>query len=171
MDSTQILYLRAMQGIYLSLGSNLGDREKNLIRAQELLTFNRIIISRASSIYETEAWGKEDQPNFLNQVLEVVTDLSPRFLVNRIGVIEKEMGRVRIEKWGERLIDIDILYFNDEIIEEKDLVIPHPEIQNRRFVLEPMVEIGADQIHPVIGQTQRELFSLCSDQLSTELKI
>jgi 2-amino-4-hydroxy-6-hydroxymethyldihydropteridine diphosphokinase len=155
-----------MTGIYLSLGTNLGDREQNLFRACELLTHKSIIIKKASSIYQTAAWGKTDQPDFYNQVIEVDTDLNPYFLLKKLNRIESEMGRVRIEKWGERLIDIDILYYNEEIISDKYLHIPHPEIQNRKFILEPLVEIASAAVHPVSSKSQSELYQLLDDNLS-----
>lgn len=165
MDLEQILSLHFMKGIFLSLGTNLGDREQNLFRACELLTFKSIIIKRASSIYQTAAWGKTDQPDFLNQVLEVDTSYNPHFLLKKINKIESEMGRVRFEKWGERLIDIDILYYNNEIIKDEYLQIPHPEIQKRRFILEPMAEIAPKEVHPQHTHTQMDLLTLCSDPL------
>lgn len=155
-----------MTGIYLSLGTNLGDREQNLFRACELLTFKGIIIKKASSVYQTAAWGKTDQPDFLNQVIEVDTALNPYFLLKKINNIEATMGRVRIEKWGERLIDIDILYYNDQVITDEYLSLPHPEIENRRFILEPLVEIAPKIIHPTLKKTQTELCHLLSDGLS-----
>lgn len=155
-----------MTGIYLSLGTNLGDREQNLFRACELLTFKSIIIKKASSVYQTAAWGKTDQPDFLNQVIEVDTALNPYFLLKKVNDIESDMGRVRFEKWGERLIDIDILYYNDEIISDEYLNLPHPEIQNRKFILEPLIEIAANAIHPILGKTQNELHQLLDDELS-----
>jgi 2-amino-4-hydroxy-6-hydroxymethyldihydropteridine diphosphokinase len=155
-----------MEGIYLSLGTNLGDREQNLFRACELLTFKSIIIKIASSVYQTAAWGKTDQPDFLNQVIEVDTALNPYFLLKKINDIESDMGRVRFEKWGERLIDIDILYYNDEIISDEFLTLPHPEIQNRKFILEPLIEIAGAAIHPILSKTQNELHQFLDDDLS-----
>jgi len=166
MELSQILSLRLMEGIYLSLGTNLGNREQNLLRACEQLTFNRIIIKKASSVYQTAAWGKTDQPDFLNQVLEVDTGYNPYFLLKKINLIEAEMGRVRFEKWGERLIDIDLLYYNNQVIDDEYLNLPHPEIQNRRFILEPMVEIAPKELHPIFNLTQKELLKDIKDELS-----
>ncbi len=157
-----------MQGVYLSLGTNLGNREENLLKAQELLASNGITVSSASSVYETAAWGKEDQGDFLNQVIKVETVLLPQVLLTEINRIEKEMGRVRFEKWGKRVIDIDILYFNNDIIDQVNLKVPHPEIQQRRFILEPMVEIAADGIHPIHEKTQTELLESCVDHLQVK---
>lgn len=158
-----------MTGIYLLLGTNIGNRNKNLERAREMLVSNMITIRKESNIYETAAWGKEDQESFLNQVIEVETGKSPQRMLFIANMIEKEMGRERFEKWGSRLIDIDILYFNDITFETEDLKIPHPEIQNRRFTLTPMAEIAPDFIHPVLGKTQTELLEVCEDQLEVSI--
>ncbi len=166
MELTQILSLLFMTGIYLSLGTNLGDREQNLFRACELLTFKSIIIKNASSIYQTAAWGKTDQPDFYNQVIEVDTSLNPHFLLKKLNGIETEMGRVRSEKWGERLIDIDILYYHDKIIDDEYLQVPHPEIQNRKFILAPLVEMSPKNVHPLSFKSQYELYQLLNDELS-----
>ena len=158
-----------MTGIYLLLGTNIGNRAKNLERARELLVANGITIRRESSIYETAAWGKEDQEAFLNQVVEIETGKSPQRVLFIANMIEKEMGRERFEKWGSRLIDIDILYFGDIVFEEDNLLIPHPEIQNRRFTLAPLVEIAAQFLHPKLEKTQEQLLAECPDALAVEL--
>ncbi|MCO6358348.1 2-amino-4-hydroxy-6-hydroxymethyldihydropteridine diphosphokinase [Roseivirga pacifica] len=154
-----------MTSIYLLLGTNLGNKSANLQRAKELLTSHAIIIKKESRIYETAAWGNEDQPSFLNQVVEVDSNKSPQRILTLVNQIEEEMGRVRFEKWGERLIDIDILYFGSHEIQNEDLVIPHPEIQNRRFTLAPLAEIAPSFIHPVLKKTQQELLDDCVDLL------
>ncbi len=158
-----------MKGIYLLLGTNLGDREKNLLTAINLMLERRIAVKAISSVYETAAWGIEEQPGFLNQVLEVATDLSPEALLKTLLAIELEMGRVRIQKWGERLIDIDILYYRDEVIDIPELKVPHLEIPNRRFTLVPLVELAAGEVHPVLGKTQEELLAVCPDTLEVKL--
>lgn len=158
-----------MKGIYLLLGTNLGDRAKNLADARNLLKEKGIELKAASSIYETDAWGIEDQPGFLNQVLKVATDLSPKDLLKTILAVELEMGRVRIQKWGERLIDIDILYYQDRVIDTRELKVPHPEIPNRRFTLVPLAELAAGEVHPVLGKTQEELLAVCLDTLEVKL--
>ncbi|GAB5527142.1 MAG: 2-amino-4-hydroxy-6-hydroxymethyldihydropteridine diphosphokinase [Roseivirga sp.] len=158
-----------MKGIYLLLGTNLGDREKNLSAARNLMKEEAIELKAVSSIYETAAWGIEQQPGFLNQVLEVATDLSPEALLKTLLAIELEMGRVRIQKWGERLIDIDILYYQDKVVDTADLKVPHPEIPNRRFTLVPLVELAAGEVHPVLGKTQQELLAVCPDGLEVRL--
>lgn len=159
----------AMSGIYLLLGSNIGRRLKNLDRAKELIVSNGITIKKESQIYETAAWGNEDQEAFLNQVIEIETKKSPQRLLQITQLIENEMGRVRYEKWGKRLIDIDILYFNDLIFQENDLSLPHPGIADRRFTLVPLVEIASEMMHPVLEKTQAELLSVCEDQLEVSV--
>lgn len=154
-----------MTGIYLLLGTNIGNRFKHLERAREMLVSNGITIKRESNIYETAAWGKEDQQAFLNQVVEVETGKSPQRMLFICNMIEKEMGRVRYEKWGERLIDIDILYFGDLVFQEDNLVLPHPEIQNRRFTLVPLVELIPNFLHPTLQKRQSELLEECPDRL------
>jgi len=158
-----------MQGIYILLGTNLGDREKNLGEAKNLVTREGVAVLAASSIYETAAWGIEDQPGFLNQVVKVETSLSPMALLETLLAIEGEMGRVRIIKWGERLIDLDILYYHDEIIDQKDLSVPHPGIPDRRFTLVPLVELASEEVHPTLNMSQQALLELCPDVLEVKL--
>ncbi|MEC7754994.1 2-amino-4-hydroxy-6-hydroxymethyldihydropteridine diphosphokinase [Roseivirga sp. UBA1976] len=158
-----------MSGIYLLLGSNIGRRAKNLERAREMIVSHGITIKKESEIYETAAWGKEDQEAFLNQVIEVETGKSPQRVLFIVNMIEKEMGRERFEKWGSRLIDIDILYFGDIVFEEDNLLIPHPEIQNRRFTLAPLVEIAPQFLHPKLEKTQAQLLAECPDALAVEV--
>jgi len=125
-------------------------------------------IVAASSLYQTAAWGKTDQPDFLNQVLIVETELSAADTLSVLLAIEEKMGRVRTEKNAPRIIDIDILFFNDDIIQEKDLIIPHPEIQNRLFVLTPLNELAPNYIHPVLAKTIHELLLGCKDVLNVK---
>ena len=157
-----------MQGIYLLLGTNLGEREKNLAHAKKLAEAAGIHVIHESSVYETAAWGIEDQPGFLNQVVEVETELSPLSLLEKLLAIEQEMGRVRKVKWGERLIDLDILYYNNEQMESERLNVPHPGIPDRRFTLVPLVELAADEIHPVLNKSQIELLEVCPDVLKVK---
>lgn len=154
-----------MTQIYLLLGTNLGDRPANLSRVKEILVANRVGIVNESSIYETAAWGIEDQPGFLNQVLQIETNKTPTKLLELTQDIEEDMGRVRKVKWGERLIDIDILYYGDTIVNQPDLVIPHPEIQNRRFTLVPLAEFSPELMHPVLKMSQQVLLENCPDHL------
>jgi len=154
-----------MNKAYLLTGGNMGDRQENLATAYECIGQQCGDITSASSLYETAAWGKNDQPSFLNQVLEIQTSLSPRQLLKKILHIEKQIGRVRKEKYGPRIIDIDILLFNDEIYNYPSLKIPHPELQNRRFALVPLAEIAPESIHPVFKKTITELLAICPDKL------
>lgn len=154
-----------MKGIYLLLGSNLGDSRGMLKSAVELIELKLGKVVDCSSIYKTKAWGVENQPNFLNQVVEIESSLTPEKLLKEINQIEERLGRVRYEKWHSRIIDIDILYYGKKIVDTDDLKIPHPENQHRNFVLVPMAEIAADLIHPQLGLNQRELMENCSDTL------
>jgi len=158
-----------MTGIYLLLGTNLGNRFANLQRAKEILTSHVIIVKRESKIYETAAWGVSEQPSFLNQVIEVDTGKSPERTLKICQMIEDQMGRIRTEKWGARLIDIDILYFNSHEYSTEQLTIPHPEIPNRRFTLIPMAELAPNMIHPSLNKTQEELLVACQDSLEVHL--
>lgn len=154
-----------MSQCFLLLGTNIGDKQHNLLQAQKLIAQRTGVILAASSIYETSAWGKEDQDDFLNQVLHVETNCLPVPLLKLCLDIEKELGRVRFERWGERLIDIDLLYFEDLIVEEELLTVPHPELQNRKFTLVPLVEIAPTFLHPVLQKTNADLLSDCKDLL------
>jgi 2-amino-4-hydroxy-6-hydroxymethyldihydropteridine diphosphokinase len=158
-----------MNRVYLHTGSNLGQREANLQLANKLITKEIGAIRQASRLYSTAAWGIEDQPDFLNQALEVGTTLRPGQVLEAIGRIEQQMGRIRIVKWGQRLIDIDILFYNHLVINRADLKIPHPELQNRNFVLAPLLEIAPGLKHPIFQKTIRELASICGDTLNANL--
>jgi 2-amino-4-hydroxy-6-hydroxymethyldihydropteridine diphosphokinase len=149
--------------VFLGLGSNLGNREENLLMAQKLIDEKVGKIRSKSSIYETAAWGITEQNAFLNQVLEIETVFSPSAVLHLVLKIEKDMGRIRESKWGERSIDIDILYFNNEIISTENLAIPHPFIQERKFVLLPLCEISPAFIHPKLKQSNLELLEKCQD--------
>ncbi len=154
-----------MNKAFLLTGGNMGDREKNLARAKELIHRDCGMVVRQSSLYETAAWGNTEQPAFLNQALEIKTNLTARQLLRKILKIEKLMGRVRNQKYGPRLIDIDILLFNDEIHHYKLLTLPHPEMQNRRFALLPLSEIAPGIEHPVLKKTMATLTRECTDEL------
>lgn len=154
-----------MNNVYLLLGSNLAGPALQLDLAKEYIAAAIGSIVQQSSIYQTAAWGKTDQPDFLNQVLVVQTMLTPEKILDQIFTIEKKMGRIRTEKNAPRIIDIDILFYNNEIIETKHLSVPHPSLQNRRFVLVPLDELAPDLIHPVSNKTIHALLMECTDEL------
>jgi len=154
-----------MNKAYLLTGGNKGDRHSNLSRASELIKQQCGHIITHSSLYETAAWGKTNQPAFLNQALLVETALDPAQLMHTLLDIEQQMGRVRQEKYGSRIIDIDILLFNHAILDTSLVRVPHPELQNRRFALVPLNEIAAQYEHPVLRQTIRSLLDNCKDLL------
>lgn len=150
---------------FLLIGGNEGDRIAQLALARERISAAGGRIERASSLYETAAWGKTDQADFLNQALEVWTMQEAPVWMSALLNIEEKMGRQRLEKYGARIIDIDILFFNNSIIRQPGLIVPHPEIQHRRFALAPMDEIAPFYIHPVLGRSVRELLTDCEDPL------
>jgi 2-amino-4-hydroxy-6-hydroxymethyldihydropteridine diphosphokinase len=142
--------------IYLGLGSNLGDRKCNLEEA--ILQISKFaVIKKASSIYATEPWGLKDQPQFLNQVLFVESALKPDELLSQLKIIEKKMGRKRSVRFGPRLIDLDILFYDDLILNSPELTIPHPRLRERAFVLVPLAEIAPKLVHPLDHKTVKEL--------------
>jgi 2-amino-4-hydroxy-6-hydroxymethyldihydropteridine diphosphokinase len=154
-----------MKNVFLGLGTNLGNRELNLERAVSAigLSIGTVVIS--SSIYQTEPWGFHSDEEFLNMVVKTETDMAPIVLLERILSIESVMGRVRgPEHFSSRLIDIDILLYEDMIINEENLKIPHPLLQDRRFVLVPLCQLAAELIHPVLKKTYGELLEECEDK-------
>jgi 2-amino-4-hydroxy-6-hydroxymethyldihydropteridine diphosphokinase len=150
---------------FLLLGTNLGDRKKNLTLARDSIVANVGPIIKASSIYRTAAWGITDQPEFLNQAVEVETVLTALNVLTEILGAEKIMGRMRRAKWSERVIDIDILFYGTSIVNSAELTIPHPQLPYRRFALVPLNEIAPEFVHPLLNQTVAELLSQCSDLL------
>jgi len=157
-----------MSTAYLLIGGNLGNRKDNLQKAVTLINEQCGSLIKLSSVYETAAWGITDQPLFLNQALEISTSLSARQLMRKILTIETDIGRVRNEKLGPRIIDIDILLFEDEIHDLPFLKIPHPELQNRRFVLTPLAEIDPELQHPVLKKSISQLLEECPDNLEVK---
>jgi 2-amino-4-hydroxy-6-hydroxymethyldihydropteridine diphosphokinase len=157
------------ENVYLLLGSNLGDPLKNL--AMCLPKIEKYIgrIKQRSSVYETTAWGKTDQPNFLNQALQVATPLQAADVLTKIHAIEKSLGRTRKIKWDARIIDIDIIYFGNDIIETSQLTVPHPHIAQRRFALVPLTEISPEFIHPIWNKTNAQLLNACQDPLEVRI--
>lgn len=153
-----------MKTVYLSLGSNSGDRDVLLARALERLASDDIRVVRASAVYETEPRDFPDQPWFLNQVVEIETSLFPKQLLSRLQKIELGLGRVRNQWKGPRTIDIDILFYGNAIVSTPGLEIPHPRLTDRRFVLEPLAELTPDFRHPRTRQTVREMLVSVSHQ-------
>jgi 2-amino-4-hydroxy-6-hydroxymethyldihydropteridine diphosphokinase len=145
--------------VYIGIGSNTGNKEENCLNAINLLSARGIPVRRRSSLYETEPWGVKDQPSFVNATVEAETDLTPQELIVALKSIEKEMGRQETYRWGPRAIDLDILLYNDLVIDEPDLTIPHPYLHQREFVLKPLSEIAPDKIHPVLKKTIRTLLA------------
>lgn len=153
---------------YLLIGGNQGDRSAYLRETTRQIGTLDARIVRQSSIYETAAWGKTDQPAFLNQALILETSRDAPTLLRQLLAIEAQMGRVRIERYGARTIDIDMLFFNEDIIQLPELTIPHPEVARRRFALTPMDEIAPGYVHPVLRKTIHELLDQCPDKLEVK---
>lgn len=156
------------EGIFILLGSNLGDRNNNLNQAKLKISESIGEIVRESAIYETAAWGVQDQPSFYNQVIEINSLQLPHQMLANILRIENKLGRIRREKWGSRTIDIDILYYNDLSINAEELQIPHPGIPSRRFTLIPLAEIAPDFIHPLLRKSNSVLLINCKDELTVK---
>ncbi|WP_312696948.1 2-amino-4-hydroxy-6-hydroxymethyldihydropteridine diphosphokinase [Sphingobacterium mizutaii] len=157
-----------MNKVYLLLGANIGNPNKQLEDAKVEIEDRIGEITLQSKIYESEAWGVENQPVFLNQVILLETELSANKVLNEILKIEILLGRIRGQRWGSRIIDIDILYYNEDIIHTEDLQVPHPYIQERNFTLIPLVEIAEDYLHPIFKKSNKELLEESTDQLKVK---
>lgn len=153
-----------METAYLLLGTNEGVREKNLQKAKELIEKVCGKIIRSSSVYETEAWGLKEQNSFLNEAVSISTLLDALSLLAALKNIEGQTGRTETVKWGPRVIDIDILFYGNETVNETDLKIPHPFIAERKFTLVPLNEIARDFVHPVLKKAINELLKECKDE-------
>jgi len=149
--------------LFLLLGGNLGNRSQTLNRAKTLLIDSIGPLVTESKVYETAPWGVNDQPPYLNQVLEFQTKLTPIDALTQTQAIENTLGRVRIERWGARLIDIDLLYYDDLSLQTDRLILPHPRLHERRFALVPLCDVAPDFVHPILGKTNAELLGDCGD--------
>jgi 2-amino-4-hydroxy-6-hydroxymethyldihydropteridine diphosphokinase len=154
--------------IFLLLGTNQGNKTKNLTIASDAIRNTIGQIEKYSSFYKTAAWGNVNQPDFYNQVIEINTRFEPHELLDKTIAIEHEMGRVRLEKWGPRIIDIDILFYQNKVIDSQNLTIPHPGILHRKFTLIPLCEIDPEFLHPVYKKNIRTLLEECSDTSAVE---
>ncbi|MBS3915065.1 MAG: 2-amino-4-hydroxy-6-hydroxymethyldihydropteridine diphosphokinase [Bacteroidetes bacterium] len=154
---------------FLCTGSNMENPQHQMEIAETQIALELGKIIGKSKIYSSEPWGNPDQETFLNQVIQIETKLSPQMLLKKILDIEIKMGRSRIQKWGPRIIDIDILFYGDHIIHMEGLQIPHPQMQNRRFVLMPLCEIAPDFIHPELLVSVKQLLEKCEDSLSVSV--
>lgn len=157
-----------MNKAYLLIGGNEGDRFLHMQQARANIEHICGVIEQVSSVYQTAAWGKTDQAYFLNQALLLTTAFGPQALLHLILSIEEKMGRKRTVKNAPRIIDIDILFYNQEIISAPDISIPHPRMAERRFVLEPLNEIAPGFIHPLLGKSVQQLLRECTDTLAVK---
>ncbi|QDH79935.1 2-amino-4-hydroxy-6-hydroxymethyldihydropteridine diphosphokinase [Echinicola soli] len=151
-----------MRQVVLLIGGNLGDRER-LIQAAVKKLESKFRLVSTSSLYETVAWGGKSSGSYLNQAVVFMTTLKAEAVLDITQGVENELGRKRLEKWGDRTMDIDIIYFGNEVMDTDRLKVPHPLMVERRFVLTPLVEIMPDLIHPVLNKTNKELLEACTD--------
>ncbi|MBF0343672.1 MAG: 2-amino-4-hydroxy-6-hydroxymethyldihydropteridine diphosphokinase [Nitrospirae bacterium] len=143
--------------VYIGIGSNIGEKRQNCLRAVEMLQANGMVVTARSGMYQTEAWGDTDQPDFINMCVEVETELPPFELLKTLKAIEVAMGRVPTRIWGPRVIDLDILLYGELVVQEDGLVIPHPYMHQRGFVLHPLREIAPGVVHPLLNESIEEL--------------
>ncbi len=155
--------------VFLLLGSNIGNKKKQLEEAMQLIRKQCGPIKRSSSFYETEPWKVEGQDNYYNIAVEIETTQTPDSLLKQIKSIEKEMGRVSRDKWAPREIDIDILFFGRKVIKQKELQIPHPHMHERNFAILPMMEIAPDFTHPTLNSSMEELYEKSTDNCEVVL--
>ncbi len=151
--------------VYILLGSNLGNRQRYLDEAISGIEKNIAPLEQRSSVYQTASWGNTDQPEYLNQVVLLKSDIPAPDLLHRLLEIERKLGRERNEKWGARTIDIDMLFYGEEVIRIPGLSVPHPHLHERRFVLAPLAEIAPEWIHPVFKQSIKQILGNLKDNL------
>lgn len=161
--------MEKLEKVYLLLGSNMGERLEHLKNAQSEISKRIGEIQGTSSYYESQAWGDTNQENYWNICLEVTTSLSAEDVLAAALHIEDALGRTRTTQWAPRTIDIDVLFYGEEIIKSQNLEVPHPRIQERNFVLIPMMELNGDFVHPVLQLPIDELFFECNDPLEVYL--
>lgn len=147
-----------MHTAYVAFGSNIGEKENYIKRALEKIEEREIKIIKVSPIYETEPYGVLDQDSFLNGVVKIETNLTPENLIKELLLIEKQLDRVRERRWGPRTIDLDIIFYDDLVINRNNLIIPHKDMENREFVLKPLCDIDENFIHPVLKKSVRQLY-------------
>ena len=152
-----------IENIFLGLGSNQGERELNLKNSIKLLNSRAGKVLNTSGIYESEPWGVKDQSYFLNQVIEIETLIDPIDLLNICKNIEYDMGRKPGIRWGKRVIDIDILYYNSKVINQKELIIPHKLMHERNFVMIPLNDLNENHLHPILKISNKEILNMCID--------
>lgn len=157
-----------MNTAILLIGGNMGDRPGYLQQAATLLAAKAGRVLAESALYETAAWGDVEQPDYLNQALLLETALDAPALLEVMMDTEKEIGRIRREKWGSRVIDIDMIFFNHEVITLPQLKVPHPQMQHRRFVLAPLNELIPEWVHPILQLTVHQLLEACTDPLPVQ---
>ena len=151
LDYAAVEIERGWHEVYLSIGSNIGNKEENLNRAIELInSYKEIEVTKVSTFLKTEPWGYLDQEEFLNAALKIRTIFSPQELMRTLLHIEKEMKRERIVKWGPRIIDLDIIFYDDLVLDDDLIIVPHPRMEEREFVLKPLSEIGGNKVHPLL---------------------
>jgi 2-amino-4-hydroxy-6-hydroxymethyldihydropteridine diphosphokinase len=155
-----------MNTAYLLIGGNMGDRERNLRETIAAINGAAGDVAAVSHVYETEAWGRTDQPAFLNQALKLQTNYAPEALLALLIGIEESLGRKRQKKYDPRTIDIDIIFYNDLVVRTPELEIPHPRMAERRFVLAPLAELAPDMVHPVLHATVEQMLLACTDTLT-----
>lgn len=159
----QPAHVKKYINVYLSLGSNIGNRRENISEGIRLIVKQIGKAVKKSHLYETQPWGNTDQDPFLNQVIMINTTMEPRELLEAISRIERDMGRERKEKWGPRTLDVDILFYGKRVIRDKGLEIPHPELHKRAFILVPMMELDPELEHPVLHEAIDMLYMNCED--------